>query len=103
MIVEDNKVNLLLLKTIIKKVAINPIIFEIIKGRDAVDQFEMINSDIILIDIQMPILNGYETTQLIRTLKSVQNAPIIASTEKEEKDKCIKAGMNDYIPKPIIK
>ncbi|MFV8392050.1 response regulator [Flavobacterium sp. LB2P6] len=68
MIVENNNVNLLLLKTIIKNAAINPIIFEIIKGRYAVDQFEMINSDIIFIDIQMPILNGHKTTQLIRTL-----------------------------------
>ena len=106
MIVEDNKVNMLLLKTIIKNLDINPVIFEVINGKDAVDQFEEINPDIIFMDIQMPIMNGYEATQIIRTLKLGQNVPIIAitaGTEKEEKEKCLAAGMNDYIPKPIIK
>jgi CheY-like chemotaxis protein/nitrogen-specific signal transduction histidine kinase len=106
MIVEDNKVNMLLLKTIIKKLLINPAIFEIINGKEAVEQFEAINPDIIFMDIQMPIMNGYEATKLIRNLKSGQNVPIIAitaGTEKEEKEKCLNAGMNDYIPKPIIK
>ncbi|SEO25728.1 PAS domain S-box-containing protein [Flavobacterium sinopsychrotolerans] len=106
MIVEDNKVNMLLLKTIIKKLLINPAIFEIINGKEAVEQFETINPDIIFMDIQMPIMNGYEATKLIRNLKSGQNVPIIAitaGTEKEEKEKCLNAGMNDYIPKPIIK
>jgi CheY-like chemotaxis protein len=56
-------------------------------------------------DIQMPIMNGYEATQIIRTLPSGQNVPIIAITAgtKRRKAKCIAAGMNDYIPKPIIK
>ncbi|MDI6033553.1 PAS domain S-box protein [Flavobacterium sp. LB2P84] len=106
MIVEDNKVNMLLLKTIIKNLDINPVIFEVTNGKDAVDQFEEINPDIIFMDIQMPIMNGYEATQLIRNLKSGQNVPIIAitaGTEKEEKEKCLTVGMNDYIPKPIIK
>ncbi|TDE50110.1 PAS domain S-box protein [Flavobacterium sp. GT3P67] len=106
MIVEDNKINMLLLKTIIKNLTVNSTIFEVINGKDAVEQFEAINPDIIFMDIQMPIMNGYEATQLIRTLKSGQNVPIIAitaGTEKEEKEKCLKAGMNDYIPKPIIK
>jgi CheY-like chemotaxis protein len=56
-------------------------------------------------DIQMPIMNGYEA-KIIRTLPSGQNVPIIAitaGTEKRRKAKCIAAGMNDYIPKPIIK
>jgi CheY-like chemotaxis protein len=51
-------------------------------------------------------MNGYEATRIIRTLKSGQNIPIIAitaGTEKEEKEKCLTAGMNDYIPKPIMK
>jgi CheY-like chemotaxis protein len=105
MIVEDNKINMLLLKTIIKKVFINATIFEIINGHEAVLQFENINPDIIFIDIQMPIMNGYEATKAIRKLELGENVPIIAltaGTEKEERDKCIKAGMNDYVSKPII-
>ena len=106
MLVEDNKINMLLLKTIIKNLFINVTIFEIPNGKVAVDQFETLNPDLIFMDIQMPILNGYEAAKKIRNLKSGQNVPIIAitaGTEKEEKDKCIAAGMNDYIAKPIIK
>jgi PAS domain S-box-containing protein len=106
MIVEDNKVNMLLLKTIIKNLDINPVIFEVTNGKDAVDQFEEINPDIIFMDIQMPIMNGYQATNDIRKLKAGKKIPIIAitaGTEKDEKDKCINAGMNDYISKPIIK
>ena len=106
MIVEDNKVNMLLLKTILKNLDIAPIIFEVPNGKEAIDQFEILKPDFIFMDIQMPIMNGYEATRIIRTLPLGQNVPIIAitaGTEKEEKEKCIAAGMNDYIPKPIIK
>lgn len=106
LIVEDNKVNMLLLKTIIKNLTIPTTIVEAVNGKVAVEQFESIHPDIIFMDIQMPIMNGYEATDIIRNLKSGQNVPIIAitaGTEKEEKEKCLKAGMNDYIPKPIIK
>ena len=106
MLVEDNKVNMLLLKTIIKNLFANVTIYEIPNGKVAVDQFETIHPDIIFMDIQMPIMNGYEATEIIRNLKSGQNVPIIAvtaGTEKEEKEKCLEAGMNDYIAKPIIK
>jgi CheY-like chemotaxis protein len=97
---------MLLLKTILKNLYSNATISEISNGKDAVDQFEILHPDIILMDIQMPIMNGYEATKEIRNLKSGTAIPIIAitaGTEKEEKDKCIEAGMNDYISKPIIK
>jgi CheY-like chemotaxis protein len=106
LIVEDNKVNMLLLKTIIKNLSVPTAIYQVINGQEAVEQFEKINPDIIFMDIQMPIMNGYEATEIIRNLKSGQKVPIIAitaGTEKEEKEKCLNAGMNDYIPKPIIK
>lgn len=106
LIVEDNKVNMLLLKTIIKNLQVEATIFEVINGQQAVEQFEAINPDIIFMDIQMPVMNGYEATANIRKLESGKKVPIIAitaGTEKEEKEKCLQAGMNDYIPKPIIK
>lgn len=106
LIVEDNRINMLLLKTIIKNLPIKTTVFEVVNGKQAVEQFETINPDIIFMDIQMPIMNGYEATKLIRNIKTGQNVPIIAitaGTEKEEKEKCIKSGMDDYIPKPIIK
>lgn len=106
MIVEDNKINMLLLKTIIKNLFSKASIFEIFNGQEAVENFEKIKPDIIFIDIQMPLMNGYEATKAIRESESGQNIPIIALTanaEKEEKEKCLKAGMDDYISKPIIK
>ncbi|MBP6759975.1 MAG: response regulator, partial [Flavobacterium sp.] len=106
MIAEDNKINMLLLKTIIKNIFAEASIFEVFNGKDAVEQFESINPDIIFMDIQMPLMNGYETTKAIRSLESGKNIPIIAVTagvEKEEKIKCIEAGMNDHISKPIMK
>jgi CheY-like chemotaxis protein len=61
--------------------------------------------DIILMDIQMPKKNGFETTLEIRKLSHSDNPPIIALTAGifvEEKEKCLNSGMNDYISKPII-
>ncbi len=106
MIVEDNKINMLLLKTIIKNLFNDVEIFEFLNGKEAIEQFEYLNPTLVFMDIQMPIMNGYETTKAIRNLTNGKNIPIIAitaGTEKEERKKCLKMGMNDYIPKPIIK
>ena len=57
-------------------------------------------------DIQMPVMNGYEATKSIRNLELGKKVPIIAitaGTEKEEKSKCLEIGMNEYISKPIVK
>jgi PAS domain S-box-containing protein len=106
MIAEDNKINMLLLKTIIKNVFVDASIFEVFSGVEAIEQFETINPDIVFMDIQMPLMNGWEATKFIRNLKTGKKIPIIAvtaGTEKEEKIKCIEAGMDDYISKPISK
>ncbi|MEZ0129791.1 response regulator, partial [Flavobacterium sp. LBUM151] len=106
LIVEDNKVNMLLLKTIVKNLNLNTIIFECENGYEAVNQIETINPDLVFMDIQMPIMNGYEATKAIRNTSRGKSIPIIAVTagaEKEERNKCISAGMNDYISKPIIR
>jgi CheY-like chemotaxis protein len=106
LIVEDNKVNMLLLKTIVKNLNLNAIIFECENGYEAVKQIENINPDLVFMDIQMPIMNGYEATKAIRVTEIGQRIPIIAVTagaEKEERNKCLSAGMNDYISKPIIR
>ncbi|WP_428228546.1 PAS domain S-box protein [Flavobacterium sp.] len=106
LIVEDNKVNMLLLKTIIKNLHSTAYIYECENGYEAVNQFESINPDLVFMDIQMPIMNGYETTKAIRNIISGKDIPIIAVTagaEKDERNKCLSAGMDDYISKPIIK
>lgn len=105
LIVEDNKINMLLAKTLVKKLISNCIIFEAKDGNEAVEQYIKEKPDVILMDIQMPNKNGYEATDEIRKLKDSENIPIIAITAGimiGDKEKCLEAGMNDYLPKPII-
>jgi PAS domain S-box-containing protein len=106
LIVEDNNINLLLIKTLLKKIVPNCIIFEASNGIEGIKLFKKEQLDLILMDIQMPIKNGYETTAEIRKLKKAKNIPIIALTAGMllgEKEECLESGMNDYISKPIVK
>ncbi|MFV7235997.1 PAS domain S-box protein [Flavobacterium sp. ZB4R12] len=105
LIVEDNKINMLLAKTLIKRIMSNCTIFEAKDGNEAVGQYKKGQPDVILMDIQMPNKNGYEATDEIRKLKDSENIPIIAITAGimvGDKEKCLEAGMNDYLSKPII-
>nr|WP_294775826.1 PAS domain S-box protein [uncultured Flavobacterium sp.] len=105
-IVEDNKINMLLAKTLVKQILPNAQIIELENGKEAYEKAQNILPDLILMDIQMPVMNGYESTQAIRKLPNTTNIPIIALTAGTvvgEKEKCIESGMNDYIPKPIDK
>uniref|UniRef100_UPI00374D20F0 ATP-binding protein n=1 Tax=Flavobacterium sp. TaxID=239 RepID=UPI00374D20F0 len=104
LIVEDNKINMLLARTLIKKILPNAIISEALNGRLGIEKYLEVKPDIILLDIQMPVLNGYETAQEIRmTDFKIPIIALTAGTIKGEKEKCLDAGMNDYISKPIIK
>ena len=106
LLVEDNKINMLLTKTLVKQIVPNVSIYEAENGKIAVDNFEIIKPDLILMDVQMPIMNGYEATIEIRKIKSGKHIPIIALTAGTvlgEKEKCIDCGMNDYASKPISK
>ncbi|MFV8322843.1 PAS domain S-box protein [Flavobacterium sp. LS2R12] len=105
LIVEDNKINMLLAKTLVKRIISNCIIFEAKDGNEAVELYKKEQPDVILMDIQMPNKNGYEATDEIRQLKDSESIPIIAITAGimvGDKEKCLMAGMNDYLPKPII-
>ena len=105
LIVEDNKINMFLIKTLVKKIIPNAIIVEGTDGNEAIAAYEKESFDIILIDVQMPNLNGYEATMHIRTLENSDKIPISAITAgilNEEKEKCFISGMNDYLSKPVI-
>ncbi|GAB3521156.1 response regulator [Emticicia fontis] len=107
LIVEDNKVNMLFARTIFKSVFPNGRILEAENGKIAVDIFKQDAPDIIFMDMQMPEMNGLEATQAIREIENGKNrVPIIAltaGTVKGEKEKCLEAGMDDYITKPFVK
>jgi PAS domain S-box-containing protein len=106
LIVEDNKINMLLTKTLVQQIIPKSIIYESVDGEKALAKTLEINPDIILMDIQMPFINGYEATKKIRKIDHFKDTIIIAltaGTVMGEKEKCIEAGMNDYVSKPIVK
>lgn len=106
LVIEDNNVNSLLAKTLVKKIAPNSEITEVNNGFEAIEQCKKHKFDLLLMDIQMPTMNGYVATQEIRNLKEYKNVPIIALTAGTmigERERCLEAGMNDYISKPIMK
>ena len=106
LIVEDNPVNMLLAKTILKKELPNCNVIEAVNGNEAVKEFTKNKIDIIFMDIQMPELDGYDATMLIRKMETGKRVPIIALTAgilKGEQTKCLEIGMDDYIPKPVVK
>jgi len=77
-------------------------------GEEAVRLFQTEPFDLVLMDIQMPILNGFEATRRIRDMESARGThiPIIAMTAhamKGDRAKCIEAGMDDYLSKPVRK
>jgi signal transduction histidine kinase/DNA-binding response OmpR family regulator len=104
LIVEDNKVNQLLIRNMLKKFGFdNPDCAE--NGRIALDMLKESKYDLVLMDIQMPEMDGYEITHEIRQRqrKDIRMVPIIAITadaSDKEKAKARDAGMDDYIVKP---
>ncbi len=79
-------------------------ILEAENGKVALEMLEQQRVDLILMDIMMPEMNGYQVIKAIRSSKVYGNIPIIAVTAKSLKDdreKCMEAGANDYISKPV--
>ena len=106
LIVEDNKINMLLAKTLVKIIIPNCNIVEAFDGSQAVKKVLNEKIDLILMDIHMPIKNGYEAAMEIRKYNTTKRIPIIALTAgvfNGEKEKCLAAGMNDFLSKPIVK
>ena len=101
LIVEDMPLNQLLIKIILKDFGFD---FDIAgNGKIALDLMKKNEYDLILMDLQMPEMGGFETTKYIRE-KLNSNVPIIALTADVttiDNQKCLEAGMNDYISKPI--
>jgi len=77
-------------------------------GQEALELLEKIEYALVLMDCSMPVMNGYEATAIIRDQTSkVRNhsIPVIAltsSAQREDRDKCLAVGMNDYLSKPIL-
>ena len=102
LIVEDNHVNACVLKALIAKMGLSSDV--VINGQEAVDAIEKQQYDVVLMDLQMPVMDGFLATKHIRGLGS--QCPIIAvsaNTDYQARVKCLDVGMNDFISKPVRK
>lgn len=104
LITEDEEVNFFYLQTLLKKTSARVIRAK--NGQEAVEIIVKNNHriDLILMDLNMPVMDGYEATRVIKSLHP--HIPIVAQTAftfTEDRQKCMNAGFNDYIAKPIRK
>lgn len=101
LVVDDNEMNRLLATTILQQ--FGAAVDEVESGEDAIKAVRQKSYDLVLMDIQMPEMNGHEATAVIRKEQGNQ-LPILALTAnaiKGEREKCLASGMNDFIAKPF--
>jgi len=100
LLVEDDKVNQMIALKMLKKFNCEVTVAN--NGQEAVNIFSANTFDLVLMDIQMPIMNGIEATKQIRkNNKSITIIALTANVMKDDKDKCFQAGMNEVITKPV--
>lgn len=102
LVVEDNEINLKLIKTVLKTKG-----YLLVEARDGEEALKSVTSerpDIILMDIQIPKVDGLEVTRRIRDMKDLRDIPIIGLTAhamEGDRKKILEAGCDGYIAKPI--
>jgi signal transduction histidine kinase/DNA-binding response OmpR family regulator len=108
LVVDDNQLNREIFYDLVEDKKNNVRLLLAENGKEAIEILESKNIDLILMDIQMPIMNGYEATKFIRNSTTLshqkKNIPIIAMTAHVldgVAEKCVEAGMNDAISKPV--
>ena len=104
LVVEDNKLNQQVAKELLKKMGANVNVTIADNGEIALSLLSTIPFNCILMDVQMPIMDGIETTRIIRENPEWSDIPVIAMTanaSNEDKKLCLDAGMNDFLSKPV--
>ena len=103
LIIDDDVRNIFALTSVLEQHNIEAIHAE--NGRAGIELLSGTpDIDVVLMDVMMPEMDGYETTRAIRGIKEFEHLPIIALTAKAmkgDREKCIEAGASDYIPKPV--
>ena len=102
LLVEDNPVNQLVAKGMLGKLGCDVVVAA--HGAEALDQLEHDEFDLVLMDCNMPVMDGYEASRQIRQSGRWPNLPIVALTANamsEERERCRAAGMSDYLAKPF--
>lgn len=104
LLAEDNKMNIEIIRDMLEEAGNNVVVAE--NGRDGIDCLYRYDFSVILMDVEMPILDGVSATKAIRadtSLKEKANIPIIAVTAgpTESKEKIFAAGVDSYVVKPV--
>lgn len=103
LVAEDNKFNQVVVKSMLERIGISVDIAE--NGAEALDLFERNEYDLVFMDVRMPIMNGYDCTEAIRSrTDGRKDVPILALTAeatKSDAEKCLAAGMNVHLSKPL--
>ncbi len=107
LVVEDNRINQKVALLILKKLGYDPQLAH--NGQEAISMLKITDYDVILMDIQMPQMDGYQATTLIRAWEAepdFQRDPhyiiaVTAGAVEEDQTRCLEAGMNDYVSKPM--
>jgi len=106
LIAEDNAVNIMVLELSLTELGCEYVSTG--NGQEVLNEFRKGEFDLILMDLQMPVMDGLEATRQIRTIETGTHShiPIIALTahaQRGDRERCIAAGMDDYLPKPIVR
>jgi signal transduction histidine kinase/CheY-like chemotaxis protein len=108
LVVEDNEVNALVVRGMLEQMGVNAELA--VDGQKALAVMNQTTYDLVLMDCQMPVLDGWEATRLWRAretrLRQNQRVPIVALTASaaaDERERCLKAGMDDYLSKPLTR
>lgn len=103
LIIDDEPLNILALCAVLKSRG-----YQTIKASSAKEGLEKLVEDneigLVLMDMMMPDIDGYEATALIRNDKNLSNTPVVAVTAQamsHDREKCLAAGIDDYVSKPI--
>ena len=103
MAVDDVEVNIYLLSKILEKT--NATIISALGGQEALDKIETDTPDIILLDLRMPVISGYEVIERVKSNPEYASIPIIvisAYTNQEDIDRTMAVGAADFVYKPVI-
>ncbi len=102
LIVEDNQVNQMVIQGMLETLGCTVTVAA--NGQEALDLLDRFTYDVVFMDCQMPVLDGYEATRRLRLRDDGENVPVIALTANallDDRQRCLNAGMDDYIPKPV--